>query len=883
MEKDTMKRLRIITSIVLTIALLAGTVSSYTTASAQTIKGNGYTVTKISNPTKGQGEADGLMPGGDRTTSYTWRMAERGDNIYVATSRNVATNLVSSYGAALAEKGIPLDTFWAAINVITNGDIMRNDDKDGADIICYNKKTGKFKIAYSAGKGTYFRSSVTYGDNVYFGSYSADPSTPQYILRIDGKAKKVFSSMGAVSFRANCVYGGQLYFGGADERESAVPKEGVDPCKMAILQKDIRDDRVWNRVADYRDFGDVAYDPIMTSWAGSPIWELSNYKGYIYATAPSTNGFVMFKGHPAKAGEKANDYGWYWEEVVGLNNGINNPGLSETKGGNPGTTRSLIGSTYVFNDELYVYNFDHAFAGEAQAFTGIISNLFGQYVKPSEFLLPMYDSLHNPQKLWKLDDDTGKFEECPKFTQLMRGTTNEYIWRAGEYNGKMYLSTFDANVPYGYLTQLTSTDFSQMSKEEIKKRIKYIEDLIVILVKSKISGSVDISKIKEKLEKCIDLLKELLTMKVDINNIKQFIENYKTTMAELKRVINSFIEQLSDKDLEEIIEYILSEETQDKIIHHALNLDGILFKDVDVQKLIPEEITDEKTKELIDKLEFIADMGTSYNELDEEEQAMARQMIRQILVAYLSQVMDQWKEKIDNIIDNIDWKGLEMYMYISNRVKNNEPGFDLYRTEDALNFEKITTNGFGDKYNYGCSSFLATDQGLYIGTCNPFYGGQLYLLKDDMKTTVSLSKTKATVYIKNKKTIKATVTNPVGDTTYTTSNKKVATVSKKGVVTAKKKGTAKIKVTNNGVTKTFTVTVKNIKLNKKKKKLKIGKSFKLKVKKGLVGKAKYKSSNKRIAKVTKKGKVKAVGYGNATITVKANGKKLKCKVKARWR
>ncbi|MBR2191472.1 MAG: Ig-like domain-containing protein [Eubacterium sp.] len=880
-----MKRLRIITSIVLTIALLAGTVSSYTTASAQTIKGNGFTVTKISNPTRGSGQVDGLMPGGDRGNSYTWRMAELGDWIYIATSREVASAVVNMYGSQFAKKGVPLDTFWAMINVVTHGDVERTDNSEGADIIKYNKKTGQFKIAYSAGKSTFFRSSVTYGDNVYFGSYSADPSVPQYILRIDsnGKAKKVFSSMGAISFRANCVYGGQLYFGGADERESAVPKEGVDPCKMAILQKDIRDDRVWNRVADYRDFGDVAYDPIMSSWAGAPIWELTSYKGYIYATAPSTNGFVMFKGHPAKAGEKANEYGWYWEEVVGLNNGINNPGLSETKGGNPGTMRSLIGSTYVFDNELYVYNFDHAFAGEAQAFAGIISNICGTYVKPSDFLSYMYDTLHNPQKLWKLDDDTGKFEECPKFTKLMKGTTNEYIWRAGEYNGKMYLSTFDTNILYEYLTQLTSTDFSKMSKEEIKKRIKYIEDLIVVLVKSKIGESVDISKIKEKLEKCIDLLKALLTMKIDINNIKQFIENYKTTMAELKRVINSFIEQLSDKDLEQIIEYILSEETQDKIIHHALNLDGILFKDVDVQKLIPEEITDEKTKELIDKIEFIADMGTSYNELDEEEQIMARQMIRAILVAYLSQVMDKWKEKIDHIIDNIDWKGLEMYMYISNRVKENEAGFDLYRTEDALNFEKITTNGFGDKYNYGCSSFLATDQGLYIGTCNPFFGGQLYLLKDDMKTTVSLSKTKATVYIKNKKTIKATVTNPVGNTTYTTSNKKVATVSKKGVVTAKKKGTAKIKVTNNGVTKTFTVTVKNIKLNKKKKKLKIGKSFKLKVKKGLVGKAKYKSSNKRIAKVTKKGKVKAVGYGNATITVKANGKKLKCKVKARWR
>ena len=880
-----MKRLRIITSIVLSIALLAGSVSSYTTASAQTIKGNGFTVTKISNPTRGSGQVDGLMPGGDRGNSYTWRMAELGDWIYIATSREVASAVVNMYGSQFAEKGVSLDTFWAMINVVTHGDVERTDNSEGADIIKYNKKTGQFKIAYSAGKGTFFRASVTFGGNVYFGSYSANPSIPQYILKIDsnGKAKKVFSSMGAISFRANCIYGGQLYFGGADEREKVNPHDETEPCKMAILQKDVSDDRKWTRVADYKDFGDVAYDPIMSSWAGSPIWELTKYKGYIYATAPSTNGFVMFKGHPAKGGEKANEYGWYWEEVVGLNNGINNPGLSDKVGGEPGTMRSLIGSTYVFDNELYVYNFDHAFAGEAQAFGGIISNICGTYVKPSDFLSYIYDTLHNPQKLWKLNDDTGKFEECPKFTKLMKGTTNEYIWRAGEYNGKMYLSTFDTNILYEYLTQLTSTDFSKMSKAEIQKRIKYIEELIVVLVKSKISESVDISKIKEKLEKCIDLLKALLTMKIDINNIKQFIENYKTTMAELKRVINSFIEQLSDKDLEQIIEYILSEETQDKIIHHALNLDGILFKDVDVQKLIPEEITDEKTRELIDKIEFIADMGTSYNELDEEEQAMARQMIKSILVAYLSHVMDEWKEKIDHIIDNIDWKGLEMYMYISNRVKENEAGFDLYRTEDALNFEKITTNGFGDKYNYGCSSFLATDQGLYIGTCNPFFGGQLYLLKDDMKTTVKLSKTKATVYIKNKKTIKATVTNPVGDTTYTTSNKKVATVSKKGVVTAKKKGTAKIKVTNNGVTKTFTVTVKNIKLNKKKKTLKIGKSFKLKVKKGLVGKAKYKSSNKRVAKVTKKGKVKAVGYGNATITVKANGKKLKCKVKARWR
>ncbi len=887
LKEENMKRFRIITSIILSITLLAGTVSSYTTASAKTITGDGYTVTKISNPDKGQGEADGLIAGGDRENSYTWRMAERGDYIYIATARNVASALVNLYGAQFAEKGISLDTFWGMINVVTHGDILRNDDNEGADIISYNRKTGKFRIVYSAEKGDFFRSSVTFGDNVYFGSYSATPTNPQYILKIDknGKATKVFSSMGAISFRANCVYNNQLFFGGADDRESTTPKEDKDPAKMAILKKDNSDDTKWTRVADYKDFGDVAYDPIMSSWAGSPIWELTSYKDYIYATAPSTNGFVMYKGHPATGSEKANEYGWHWDEVVGLNNGINNPGLSETTGGNPGTMRSLIGSTYVFNNELYAYNFDHAFAGEAQAFSGVISNICGKYVKPSDFLSYMYDTLNNPQKLWKYNDATGKFEECTKFTKLMKGTTNEYIWRAGEYNGKMYLSTMDANIGYEYLTQLTSTDFSTMSKEEIQKRIKYIEDLIVIIVKSKIGDSVSVDKIKEKLQKCVEMLKSLMTMKIDKDNVEKFIENYKATMAELKNVIKSFIEELSDKDLEEIIAYILSDETKDKILHHALNLDGILFKDVDVEKLIPEELTDEKTKELISKIKLIASMGVSYNELDEEQQASARQLVKAIIVAYINEAFNNMESKIDDIIDKIDWKGLEMYMYISDRVKNNEPGFDLYRTDDAVNFEKITIDGFGDKYNYGCSSFLATDEGMYIGTCNPFYGGQLYLLKDNdnkkPQTSITLKNSKITTYVKKKPKVNATITNAVGATTYKTSNNKIATVSSQGVITAKKKGTVKINVTNNGVTKTLNVTVKNPVLNKKKKTLKIGKSFKLKVKKGLVGKAKYKTKNKRIAKVTKKGKVKAVGYGKTTIIVKANGVKLKCKIKTK--
>lgn len=145
------------------------------------------------------------------------------------------------------------------------------------------------------------------------------------------------------------------------------------------------------------------------------------------------------------------------------------------------------------------------------------------------------------------------------------------------------------------------------------------------------------------------------------------------------------------------------------------------------------------------------------------------------------------------------------------------------------------------------------------------------------QTYITLKKSSASLYVKGACQIKATVRNPKGKTTYKSSNTKVARVSSGGKITALKKGTAKITVKNNGVTKTFTVTVKNPKLNATSKTLKAGKSFTLKVT-GKIGKAKFVSSNSSVAAVNSNGKVTAKKKGAAIITVTANGIKLKCKI-----
>jgi uncharacterized protein YjdB len=151
---------------------------------------------------------------------------------------------------------------------------------------------------------------------------------------------------------------------------------------------------------------------------------------------------------------------------------------------------------------------------------------------------------------------------------------------------------------------------------------------------------------------------------------------------------------------------------------------------------------------------------------------------------------------------------------------------------------------------------------------------------EDPVTEVSAKAAKSTIYVKGTTTVKADVDNPVGDTKFKSSNTKVATVNSKGKVTAKKAGTVKITVTNNGVSDTVKITVKNPTVKAAKSTIKVKKSTTIKVT-GAVGKVTFKSSNKKIATVNSKGKVTAKKAGTVKITVKASNinKKVTIKVK----
>ena len=86
--------------------------------------------------------------------------------------------------------------------------------------------------------------------------------------------------------------------------------------------------------------------------------------------------------------------------------------------------------------------------------------------------------------------------------------------------------------------------------------------------------------------------------------------------------------------------------------------------------------------------------------------------------------------EIEEILSIININNIKCYFAINEYCKNATKGFDLLVSEDGVNFQVITRNGFNDKYNHGLRTFQATEEGLFLGTANPFYGTQLWLLKD---------------------------------------------------------------------------------------------------------------------------------------------------------
>lgn len=610
-------------AILLSVVLMAAIIIPTSYASDElpnTYYSDSYKITKITNPTTVSGEADGLLYGDEanRINSYAWSTAYRDGYLYIGVNRNFLNVALSTFGT-----GISTEILNEVEAILTHGELPPfSKDERQAMILKLNPETAETEIIYQPPYlekydvyvDAAYRNVVEYKGDLYYGTMGAVSTR---ILKVDkdDNVTVAFSGGAGASFRSSAVYNDELFFAGFDTRiTDNVKPDGSQYTKMAIIRMEGDE---WNRVADHKDFIAYAEDTIYQGEGGN-MWDIISYNGYLYAIIATSNGFVMFKGYEDAENEKANEYGWVWTEVIGKNSKYN-PGMAPTSEGYAyGGAVASSATPVVYNGKLYVGTFDYATKSLAAIIKQLVPYLKGnvESIKLSQLLAPLYYSITHPQKLYEVDAEDN-ITEVTEFNKLMEGTSNEYIWRFQEHNGELFISTFDAEPMYKYVTQITDGFLASLDTQEV-------------------------TDIFSSLLKVIGLIKGSDGAEKAVNDIEDAIDN-----GDAKAVVSA--------------------------------------------------------------------LDNAENEINALAEGEEKEEAASIL---------------DKVMGIFDLKGLKMYLEISSYMVSNTAGFDLYSTTDMKNFDCVTLNGFDDEFNYGARTFASTDEGLYIGTANPFYGAQVWKLED---------------------------------------------------------------------------------------------------------------------------------------------------------
>ena len=708
--------------------------------------GEGYTFEKISHPTKGTMSADGIVDyigdgkvevitdtndsnynAGDRGQSYSWSAIAYGDWLYVGTCYAAMGNTLTLMDGVLGDK-FDKDVMEAALKAMFNNTFFYGQTKpDGTPdtdsegiLVKVNTKTGEMKLLLSKSMNDVapmFRNAVAYKDKLYFcGSvhangrsglpsvYEIDPTDDSYkavyvgldSLQDYGAAYKAGVSTG---IRGMCVYNNELvisnvYMNAATGESGALilassnPSEGKSSFRTIATQADM--------------FNYPAYRYTDSIYGGS-VWDMAEYNGHLYVSictgtpdnAPDDNSMQSFA---IIRGDEKDDGTFSWTPLVGDKE---KDKARYTFGIDPERTRSGAANLVVYNNKLYIgeYN-DEEIALERILFNktgdsadGSLGGVDCRFVNANlSQSVGLYAMDENENMTLIVGDATEMFPEGG-VSGLGSGfghNENQYIWRMQVYDGKLYVGTFDTSSLLEPIGQFSNGDILGMTPEQWKTQLQYIRDLL-----------------------------ELLKNK---NNLPD------TQPAKLAATPETAAFALPGESLEENIATAeTAENEQDAFLYDADALTeemafmpDILNNDTSEVTLSAEDETTDREQSLQEFLDYYTYMLDAYNELN---------------ASY--DLDDDMQQAFGKLLNQDTCDRIQSVLVCLCYLRTAARGFDMYVSEDGIHFQTLTTSGFGDPYNHGLRVFAVTDQGLCLGTANPFYGTQLWIQRAEESETPS--------------------------------------------------------------------------------------------------------------------------------------------------
>lgn len=712
--------------------------------------GNGYSFEKLSHPTVGTSQPDGIVdyqgdgaiavPGadgntanneGDRGQSYTWAAASYGDWLYVGTCYAAMGNTMTLMKSALGDS-FDAETMRLTLEAMFNGTFFYGQqkedgtaDKDSNSILLkINTKTGETKLLISDslnGVAPFFRNAVSYKGKLYFcgtvrynggqnglpAVYEIDPKTDEYKVVYQGLSSAqdqgaAFKQGIATGIRGMCVHDGQLVISNVGKNAAgkfvATILTSSDPSKgQGSFTEIANSDTLFGYpVIRYQD-----------SIYGGAIWDMASYNGHLYVTictgtpenAPDDNSMQSFA---MVRGDKNADGSYTWTPIVGDQEA---DGARYCFGIDPARTRSGAANLIVYNDYLYIgeYN-DEEIALERILFNKSKSDESGKSRMGGVDCSFVNANLEQSVSIYRMDKDenmqlvvgdrTDMFPEGG-ISGLASGfgrNENQYIWRMQKFDGKLYIGTFDTASLLEPIGQFSNGDIIDMTPEEWDSQVQRLRDLLDHLLdkKSPDDPIVPVNTLAD------DDSNE--AVEVDDSNEAADVDDEKIEVAK------------GFGDLSDALE-----DAAGDLCDQAATMSADVEDDAAYVQKIDGEIA--YFKSFADQYQ---DMLDSYESLKQQYED-----------AYGTELPGDIQDALDKLLSAENLKKLKSVLTCMYYLRDAERGFDMYVTEDGVNFTTLTTNGFNDPYNHGLRTFAVTNQGLCLGTANPFYGCQVWIQRKE--------------------------------------------------------------------------------------------------------------------------------------------------------
>lgn len=744
---------------------------------------NGMTFEKVSHADQGLSQDDGVVDytgdgtiapytaglsttgNGDRGQSYSYAAASSGDWVYIGTMygglgvQAILNRDMTSLGLTSKQATALIQTMYAG-----NMYLGEPDGKSaGGMLFKFNVKTGKTKILMSkstgidGGKGVIptFRSAFKMNGKLYFEGMVMDTNNKDLtqqeiqtamayqngfpcIYEVDpannDKLTKVYDSVDVDGFRS--LVKGNVFtstraigsFGNTLIAGDLKPTADGKGKALLVASKTPSDPNSYKVIADMASFDNLPAIHRQDVNGGGGIYQVQEFNGKLYVVVctgdtstlneetGTMRSFAIYVGE--NKGDSTNKADWTWRPLVG----DTAKGAKYYYGLDKSRVSAGACTLQVYGDHLYIGDYND------------VSSALQGFVTKSNFVTQA-TNLEQSVNLYRMDKNENvemlvgdKNDTFPKGGSTGLGSgydnhMNQYTWQTTVHEGKMYLSTMNTTTLLEPIAQFTNGDILNMNEKDWNNTVHYLRVFLRLLWGM---GPTDPAS-------------AIATQSND--------QNAKVTTQTMPSTDNP----------EALVDWARIQAGKDASAAQPQTTDA---KSVSSAK--PISLTAAQTKELVDGIKdgsivpgSLAASGSSdeasqlfdiNNELDNLSSQLSDKGSADFANNY-GEVTDAFFSIADIIPDK--FKGLyEMLVKLTSKANlkayakslpylaKSKRGFNLFEITDrsaaneGVTVGTVTDNGFGDPFNHGLRIFCDTDDYMVVGTANPFYGTQLWRVRN---------------------------------------------------------------------------------------------------------------------------------------------------------